>query len=60
MWKHQMPLFFLEILQKRLEAERNAGKWDISLRKKKHLEMSMRIRDGCNEGKNIEDENAWG
>lgn len=45
---------------KQLEAERNAGKWDTSLRKKKHLKMSMRIRDGCNEGKNIEDENAWG
>lgn len=45
---------------KRLEAERNAGKWETSLREKKHLKMSIGIRDGCNEGKNIEDENAWG
>lgn len=39
-----------------LEAERNAGKRERSLRKNKHLKTSIRIRDGCNEGKNIEDE----
>lgn len=43
-----------------LKIETNVGQRKDFPRKKKHMKMSIRIGDGCDEGEDTEDEKAWG